>query len=222
MNSRYLKASYWLDWIYPNRCSVCQRIIDWDKYVCKECENQFEFLDDLRIYKDVNEYESAYALMKYHGKAVDAIHYLKWENQLGFAKYGAEKLGDYLTAIGLDKEIDCICYVPMHWKNRIRRGYNQAEKIAFYISKKLNKPLLKRILVHKKSIAQHKLSEEERYKNAENSFEIKSNVNLHGKNILLCDDIITTGATINKCSRLLKSSGSGKIYAAAICSTELE
>lgn len=222
MNSRYLKASYWLDWIYPNKCSVCGKIIDWNKYICCECESKFEFLENHRIHKDINEYDKAYALMEYKGKAVDAIHNLKWDNNLGFAKYGAQKLGDYFISIGLDREIDCVCYVPMYRKKQIIRGYNQAEKIAYYLSKKLSKPLLKGVLIHKKSVSQHMLSAAERFKNAENSFDIKSNINMGGKNVLLCDDIITTGATINKCSRLLKSAGCGNIYAVAICATELE
>lgn len=106
---------------------------------------------------------------------------------------------------------------------RSLRGYNQAERIAGFAAKRLGKPLTKDLLIHKlNSFEQHTLNYNERQKNAELVFKINSdNRDICGKRILLCDDVVTTGATMNMCAELLKSIGAKDVCGAAICSTSL-
>ena len=104
------------------------------------------------------------------------------------------------------KQYDIIIPVPLHKKRRKKRGYNQSELIAKELSKKLNIQLHRNILY--KCInnpPQSSLNQEERKHNIKNAYILKNKKLINNKNILVFDDIYTTGNTVNECSKLLKS-----------------
>ncbi len=107
---------------------------------------------------------------------------------------------------------DIIIAIPIS-KNRLKtRGYNQSELLAREIAKnfglKLEQNIIKKV---KNNIAQSTLSKEEREKNVKNVYKIINKETMQNKNILLIDDIFTTGATVNECSKMLKQNGVKKI-----------
>ncbi len=118
-------------------------------------------------------------------------------------------------------DIDLVTCVPMSKTKLLDRKYNQAEVFAKHMSKRLGKSFNGKLLQRKhNNIEQHMLSSEQRRENAENVYHIHNKYNdIKGKNILICDDVITTGATMSKCIRLLKEMGADKVYVAAICTT---
>jgi ComF family protein len=101
--------------------------------------------------------------------------------------------------------------VPLHKKRENWRGFNQSELIASNISKFFKIPLLSNIerVIHKKP--QAKLNEKERKRNIKNCF-VWRGENLNQKNIILIDDVVTTGSTLNECARVLKKAGAGEIW----------
>ncbi|MBQ8434919.1 MAG: ComF family protein, partial [Oscillospiraceae bacterium] len=92
------------------------------------------------------------------------------------------------------------------------RGYNQAQVIAKEISAKTGIKLLCNVLFKNPSAVQHTLSYEERLKNVEAFY--SSDDDLRGKRIIICDDVLTTGSTINKCAQLLINIHAAEVYAA--------
>ncbi len=103
------------------------------------------------------------------------------------------------------KDVDFIIPVPMHWFDKFRRGYNQTELLACEISKTIKVPILSDILVkHKRTVSQTTLSTKERVKNIKGAFKVKNPEILEGKKVLLIDDVFTTGATLNECSKMLR------------------
>jgi len=99
-----------------------------------------------------------------------------------------------------------ITFVPMFKKREKQRGFNQAELIAKELGQITNRevvPLLEKI---KDTPSQTELNKEERVKNVRDSFQIKKEVNCP-KNVLIVDDIWTSGATMEECARILKKSG---------------
>jgi len=106
-------------------------------------------------------------------------------------------------------EVDFIVPVPLHKRRYVERGFNQAEKIAELISKQLNKPLKKILKRNRSTKQQAKLKREERLKNLEDAFELnlKEEIDLKNKTILLVDDVFTTGSTIGECAKVLKNAG---------------
>jgi len=116
--------------------------------------------------------------------------------------------------------IDIVIPVPLHKKRQRARGFNQAEilakKIAQEFSWQLNTQSLKRI---KFSLPQTELTREQRLKNLKEAFqwynintEANENLPLQNKNILLVDDVTTTGTTLKECAQILKQKGAGKIW----------
>ena len=109
------------------------------------------------------------------------------------------------------KRADTIIPVPLFWWKRLRRGYNQAALLAQIISEETGIPvkdMLKRV---KNTKTQTRLTESQREKNVLNAFTMQTN-NINGQNVLLIDDVLTTGATLNECARTLKLAGAAEVY----------
>ena len=97
----------------------------------------------------------------------------------------------------------------------LKRKYNQSALLANVIAKILKKPVLYNILIRNKfKESQGHLSIKERKLNVKNSFMVKNNSIIKGKNILIVDDVMTTGATLNECAKVLKHAGARKIFVA--------
>jgi ComF family protein len=105
-------------------------------------------------------------------------------------------------------------------KNKSERGYNQAEVLAKFISKEINKPFNNKILKKiKKDLSQHKLTYTERREAVKGAYDINFSNYIKGKTVLICDDVITSSATLNECSRILKQHGARKVICAVIATT---
>ncbi len=104
--------------------------------------------------------------------------------------------------------------MPLHRFKKWKRGYNQTELIAKYMAKKLDIPYMDTLTKVRNTKTQSSLSAKHRETNVKNAFKCKCDIK--GKRILLIDDIITTGLTINECSRILKRAGATRVDFAVI------
>lgn len=221
MKSRFLNSKYWLDWIFPNRCPLCNKLIDWNGLLCTSCQGKLPFLDSMIVKDKCKEADKCFAVFAYEDIAIDGIYGLKHFNGVNLAEYASDYLVDFMAEEHINDQIDLVTCVPMSRTKLLDRKYNQAEVFAQYMRKRLNKPFDGKLLKRKhNNIEQHMLSSEERRENAESVYYIhKKHADIKGKNILICDDVITTGATMSKCVSLLKQMGADKVYVATICTT---
>lgn len=222
-----------IDIIFPNRCPVCNKVIRWDKLVCKKCESELPFINeplcekcgkDFCLDHSILAFEKIYCLMYFDGVCKDAIYRFKKGSLYNFGEYSAEKLCDILVQKGLSKDIDVCTAVPMSQIQTAIRGYNQAEILAHYIAKNLDLNENYMLLIHKEdNEVQHYLNANERRERANKVFCLpqKDKCDLSGKTVLLCDDVYTTGSTMNSCARLLKESGAKTVICVAIATTVL-
>ena len=112
------------------------------------------------------------------------------------------------------QKYDIIIPVPIHNKRRKERGYNQSALIAKEFCKNINELEYEDILIKKKNtIAQSTLNKEERLKNAIDMYKIKENKQdiIYNKNVLIFDDIYTTGATANECAKAIREANPSKV-----------
>jgi len=117
-----------------------------------------------------------------------------------------------IPGVWLDFKESIIIPVPLHRKRERWRGFNQAGLLAAELAKHFSLPIIKNKLIrtkHKK--AQVKLKEKERFNNIKNCFAWQGE-GLDNKNIILVDDVVTTGATLNECARTLKQAGAGEVW----------
>ena len=138
----------------------------------------------------------------------------RYKEPLGF--FLAEKIKQEFD---LDK-IDYIIPVPLHKEKLKERGFNQSELLAKKISKLIKKPCLKTLNRIKNTLPQYSLSPLEKIKNIKDAFELDiRKINLQDKNILIIDDIFTTGSTVQEMCKVLLENGVKDIYVAVLTKT---
>lgn len=169
---------------------------------CKSC---------LYIGKENLYFDSARAPYLYCDDGARAVvHNLKYNEGIYLAEIMAQDMAD--TVMQEDWQIDAVTYVPLHWRKEQQRGYNQSKALATHIAKALDVQLiaaLKKTVYSKVSAT--KLGREERKKLLEDTFELTKE-SIDGKNILLVDDVMTSKATANECSKVLRQGKAKHIY----------
>ena len=199
-----------LDIIYPydNKCIICG--VEGFLGICSKCKSEI---------KRVHQQEEIMAYGYYGGVLKKLILNLKYHKSFIAGKV----LADLLCQIIIEKKlsIDCICYVPISKDSLKKRGFNQCSVLAKNISSILDIPVID-CLVKVKEITEKKiLWKEERMKNILDAFEIKNKEKLFKKNILLIDDVYTTGATINECKKNIEKCNINKIYLLTIAKSNI-
>ena len=157
---------------------------------------------------------------RYSDSLKNSLKKFKFSNKPSYYRAFGKLLALKLqNTIQLD-QIDMIIPVPLHRSRQKLRGYNQAELIAECAAKLLSTPLAANILIKtSESKSQSVLSRNERLSNIEGMFKVINAHAVYKKNILIVDDIVTTGSTINQCSKALKQSGASSIIAGVIATT---
>lgn len=194
-----------LNFIYPERCIFCDEVIDINnkECICNHCYADIDF-----IYDDK---EPNLSVFCYNEKTRYSILRLKYNNRKQYAKIFAKMMYHKMAQLNISK-YDYIIYVPMHNKKKKKRGYDQSELIAKELSKICCIELENNNLVRiKNTLPQSRVSFEERKHNVKDAFLVKNPEKIKDKNILLIDDIYTTGNTINYCAKELKRVGVNNI-----------
>lgn len=218
-----------IELLFPKTCMGCGKFIKINavnKWLCKDCEEDFE-LADSKYYKcekcgriidyigtcefcsqnDVY-YDQGYTIFEYEGKIRKSIINYKFNEMKCFSDYYSEIMADYFNN-KCSNEYDYVTSVPLYRSKYWARGYNQSEVIAKKFSNKINVPynrILKKIINTKQ---QSTLSATNRHKNIKDAFMCIKDI--QNKNILIIDDILTTGSTINECCKTLKAAGAKKV-----------
>lgn len=203
---------------YPKLCLICgKKISEKSSFTCEMCTNilKYELNEGVRINISNMYFDELYSAFLYTGFIRSKILEFKFYNKPYLGKVFAKILTSIFIKNGIN--VDAIIPVPIHYRRYMERGYNQSKIIAKYISNKTHvympRNVLKKIINSNK---QSKLNAIERKKNVLNSFKVVHSRNIQGKIILLVDDIYTTGATVNECSRILKENGARKVIVMTI------
>lgn len=218
----YLKRL--LYFFYPKRCIICDKKIDEKlSYACEKCFNVIEYMlnDTVSVEVPKMYFDKLFSLFLYKGIIRKRILEFKFRNKPYLGRLFAEVMSDFLN----DKkwDFDIVIPVPMHYRRFFNRGYNQSVILAKEISNLMKKTLKLNVLRKiKKSAVQSTLNLNQRKINILNSYGIKNKKDILNKNILLVDDIYTTGATVNECSRVLKEYGARKVFVITISHGEKE
>lgn len=206
--------------IFPKRCGFCNKIIN-KEYTCQKCKKNLEYIciNEIVLGEKTDFYTYCFSAYSYTGIVRNKILQFKFNNK----KYLYGALSEHLLNMlkPLENEIDIIIAVPISWKRYLERGYNQANLIANQIAKGLRKKCLKNVLIKTKdNKKQSKLKFRQRAENVIGVYKILHSEKIKDKNVLLIDDILTTGATIRECSKILIENGVKKVIAAVVAKTE--
>lgn len=211
------------------KCLYCNR--NSQELLCKSCINQIQNIPEqscklckstkiennicLECTERPRLFNKLITLGVYNGILKNSIYRLKYEAEKEYAKALGQLLAIELKS-NLDIKIDYITSIPLHKDKLKERGFNQAEIIAKNVSYHYQGNYLEifKRVIHTK--AQHSLTLREREENLKEAFEIDTNKQLKNKNIILVDDIFTTGTTINETCKLLATNGVKNIYIATV------
>lgn len=227
MVSRALISKYILDILYGNFCPSCAKAIRWDELVCSDCGEELEKLrissdEEILASRDMEHCDRAVSLFYFQDICRENIYKLKSDGEYNFAEYSAKLLCSLLRDKSLSADIDIVTAVPMSRKRHSQRGYNHAELLAKYVAGELGKTKdFKLLRCENDNALQHHLSAEERKRRAVKIYRKQTkHRNISGKTILLCDDVLTTGATMNSCAKILREMGADKIICASVAVTK--
>lgn len=217
--------------LFPNICVICKRdiapgnlckicgecyskILLLNTNACKKCSRPLDsggaYCYDCR--KDDYYFDKIVSAVLYETPVKELIYKYKYFRQEYLKYFIAEMMQKALYANKPNFDIDVIVPVPMHWLKELYRGYNQSALLAEELSKRLCVPYSNILSKKRFTFSQTKLSKKQRVHNISESFSIISAPLSTWKNVLLVDDVATTSATLDECSRILRYNGIKKIY----------
>ena len=212
MNKLAREFNNLLDLFYPTLCIACEnRLVMQEKFVCIECWHDlpvtnFHFNAENKVaqlFWGRVQIENATAFFAYNkgSRYQNLIHFIKYKGlkELGFET--GSRFGTALTASPDFSSVDFVVPVPLHPKKQKIRGYNQSEWIAKGISESLKKPVsVNNLQRNLHTSTQTRKNRYERWENVENIFEVIRPDEFADKHILLIDDVVTTGSTLESCA----------------------
>ncbi|MFV1951021.1 MAG: ComF family protein [Nitrospinota bacterium] len=229
-----------MDTVFLRRCKICNSIIaeEGERHICMGCWRNITLIGKhlcsccgkpLQISYDLSEglndyicgtcrekhpiFDSARSICRYDGVLKELIHVYKYN--------GVKSLGNDLVSLIIDHiksgnaihpRPNTIMYVPLHRGKLKERGFDQSYILARGIGNYLNIPLITdNLSKSRETEPQVKLSGNERLKNVRGAFMVKKPDEIRKMNLLLIDDVFTTGTTVNECARVLKRAGTARV-----------
>lgn len=229
MKSKILNRIF--DFLLPRTCASCNKILTtFEEIICDSCFDKLKLTPESLIRE---EYQKKFSIKNYISdfhpvfifetdkEIQHIIHSLKYKKHFRVGTYFGKIIGNQINDKIIAWKINLILPVPLHYAKKAERGYNQSEFIAKGISSFTGIEWDRKTIKRKRyTETQTHLTAEERQANVKGAFKIRNRDKIKGKNILLVDDVITTGSTISECANQLILAGAGKIYATSIAIAE--
>lgn len=185
-------------------CPACKNFLEEGNLFCRVCTER----KNLCAVRSLGVFDSYYQKV---------IHGFKYQQKMTLGQRLGKRLGEKLIDDKLVSRFDCIIPVPLHPARKRERGFNQSQILAQELSEATHIPALKKVLKRTRNTKdQTKLTPEERIQNVKGAFDLKDPETVKGKRIILVDDVITTGATLGECARVLSEAGAKQIMGATI------
>lgn len=217
-----------LSLFYPRICFACgNSLYKNEEVICTHCyfrlpKTNFHLLSDnpvSRAFWGRIDIESAAAFLYFSkgGNIQKLMHQFKYKGRREIGVYLGKHFGYQLKKSRLFEGIDCIVPVPLHPRKQRMRGFNQSDQIARGLSEALHVRVNKTDLIRSRhSESQTKKTRYERWLNVGHIFRLKEDHQLQNKHVLLVDDVITTGATLEACAKTIKEGSNAKVSIATL------
>ena len=226
----FLKDLFYL--FYPSICSNCsEQLLQNEKVICTFCRHDLPLTNFTSYTKNKISaiffgrvtIEKAYSLLLFRKEGItkNLIHDLKYRGNEGVGIFFGNWLGEILMKNKEFSTVDLIVPVPIHLKRKKIRGYNQVTKFGERLSTYLNIPFIEDVLVRQSSTKTQTLKARfERFNDLETKFLVNNTTQFKGKHLLIIDDVITTGATLEACASALLKTPNIKISILTMAYTE--
>jgi ComF family protein len=210
------------------RIPICQsclaKLIPWNAPVCPRCGRPYVSAAAVAAIehplchgcrRGVYDFDFARSYGAYSSPMARAVVMLKYQRVTPLASWFADRLVSVVRQNAAEYAADVIVPVPLHPARQRERGYNQAELIARALARRLGLPCRSHLLVRTRPRPEkRRLTVRERWQSVRNAFDMRQGAQVDKRRVLLLDDVLTTGATLDACSRALREAGAA--YVAAI------
>ena len=212
-----------LDFFYPPFCQFCMEPLEDARHlVCNKCWSSLEPFGDFPIKFQSRHRHLDTVIVGLLGNAAlddplnQIIHQLKYDRRDELAQGLANRMAMELAPLRWMKYVDMIIPVPLHPSRVCARGYNQSQLLADHLGNMFGVPVVSKMLIRTRPTeSQTRLNREQRLENVAGAFRVQDADSINGLRILLIDDVVTTGATLNECAKTLKKAKALDVYAAA-------
>ncbi len=209
--------------LYPRRCPICGgSLIPEERFICTACRLRVPTTDfaanadnalSQRFWGLVPVERAAALFWFAEGSAWrDAVHRFKYGGRWVLARRLGEWLGSELRHSGNYNDVDLVLPIPLHWRKRLSRGYNQSEYIAEGVAEALGVECdCRSVRRRRNNPSQARQPRAGRWENVEGIFAVTRPKALRGRHVLLVDDVFTTGATICSCAEAIMAACEGDV-----------
>lgn len=206
-----------LDFLFPPRCVFCGKLLSTgERDLCAGCQRTLPWLVEGQAEQGGEFFSLCASPLRYQGSVRESIHRFKFKGVQGYAKpYG--RLVAQCVRDHLDGRWDLVTWVPLSEKRLRERGYDQAFLLANAAALELGEVAVETLRKARNTDAQSGLAgAEARRANVLGAYTAVDPELVEGKRVLLIDDVITTGATISECARVLRTFGAGDVVCATL------
>lgn len=202
-----------LELLYPPKCALCRKLLERsERGICKACTGKLP--EHAGILRPGEHFSQSVSAFRYDGAIRESLLRMKFGGCPNYAEFYGEQIARCVRE-QFDGRWDLISWVPISRKRRVGRGYDQAKLLAQAAARALGTqpvPTLRKIRDNKRQsrIADFK----QRRKNVEGVYRAREPERFRGKRVLLIDDIVTSGATLDECSRTLRKAGAKTVLCA--------
>lgn len=207
-----------LDLLFPPKCMLCHKIISGKEALCDACARKVlaQSTNTLRGHH----FSRCVAPLTYDGDVRKSIHRYKFGGNAFYAETYAMLMAACVRR-ELHGEFDLITFVPISRRRKRKRGYDQSKLLAEHVSMALRKPMVAALVKVKDMPAQSSLLDaDQRRKNVAGVYQALAEEQYAGKRVLLVDDIVTTGATLEECSKMLVKAGAANVVCVTLAMTK--
>lgn len=206
-----------LDLLFPTKCPFCQRILeDQRSVVCPDCKAGLPWLTGRAAERKVDFSDGCFSPLAYRDRVPEAIHRYKFSRVQAYGVPFGVLLARCVRE-NLDELPDALTWAPLSRRRLRERGFDQAELLARAAGNELNLPVFPTLRKEKHTRPQSEMEEASvRRANALGAYTLLLGTDVQGKRLLLVDDVVTSGATLGECARVLRQSGADKVWCAAL------
>jgi len=207
-------ADWLLDLLFPPKCPFCEKLLEKGELLCPDCQRELPWLTGAEGKRAVELTGGCAAPLRYQGRVREAVHAYKFRGKSARGRLLGPLIAQSVRDHAL--EADLVSWPPLSKKRRRERGYDQAELLARAVGKALALPVV-RTLDKKEVPAQSGLEGEARRRaNVLGAYSAHDPEAFRGKTVLLVDDVVTTGATLSECAKILRLAGAREVVCAAL------
>lgn len=220
--------------LFPQVCLACEDVLTrGEAHMCTTCRAQLPYTDYHRLPAGQNplarrfwgrlpiQHTLSYLRFQKHGRVQHLLHQLKYRDQQAVGRVLGRWYGQELHQAGLHPAPDLVVPVPLHARKLAQRGYNQADSFAEGLAQGLQIPWAAEALSRTAyTNSQTRKNRIQRWQNVETVFVVAQPELIRQKHVLLVDDVLTTGATLEACAAVLLAAGASQVSIATIATAD--